>query len=83
MRARRRAGDLRLAAAHLAHNANAAAIVGAVPAAVLLPVGAAPGYYLGTAVPATRAHIVLLIVASGSTARHVTELAMSIHLVVV
>jgi hypothetical protein len=73
--------DLR-EAAHLAHPAGAAAIVGAVPAAVLLPLGLIPGFYLNTAAAVTRAHIVLLIVATCSTVRHVTELAVSIHLVV-
>lgn len=64
----------------LAHHPTVGAIVGAVPAAIMLPVGGAhPAFYLNTAVRAVRAHVVLLIVAAGSTVRHVTELAQSIH----
>ena len=71
--------DLRLAAAAgaLAHHAHVAAVVVAVPAALLVN-----AHYLNGHHALARAHIVLLVVASCCVVRHVVALAMTIHLAV-
>lgn len=68
--------DLRQAAAGggLARHAGVAAVVGAVPAAVLVN-----GHWMNGANALARAHLVLLFVATCATIRHIIALAMTIH----